>query len=153
MQRWHSGKVQWWTLREENLLERVNTPFTASRDEWAEAFMDLAKLIVEGFETSLIREKLDEAKTPYGKDDRTIALLEKLMNKGDASGEPKKLEGLRTVQYLRSKLKGHVGGSEAKEIAQEALTEHETFTNHFKHVCALVADDLATVEQLFAAAR
>jgi hypothetical protein len=153
MQQWHSGKVQWWTLREENLLERVNTPLTASRDEWAEAFMDLAKLIVEGLETSLIRKKLDEAKIPYGKDDRTIALLEKLINKGDASGEPKKLEGLRTVQYLRSKLKGHVGGSEAKELAQEALTEHETFANHFKHVCALVADDLATVEQLFASAR
>ena len=41
------------------VLERVNTPLTASRDEWAEAFMDLAKLVIEGFETKGIRAKLD----------------------------------------------------------------------------------------------
>jgi hypothetical protein len=29
--RWHDEKVAWWTLRDEKLLERVNTPLTASR--------------------------------------------------------------------------------------------------------------------------
>ena len=74
------------------------------------------------------------------------------------SDTAKKLDGLHTVQYLRSKLKGHVGGSEAKEseakeVAQEAVTEHETFANHFEQVYALVVDDLATIEQLFGSAR
>jgi hypothetical protein len=59
VRRWHHDKVAWWTLRDEKLLERVNTPLSASRDEWAEAFMDLAKLVVEGFETKPIRAKLD----------------------------------------------------------------------------------------------
>ena len=79
--RWHDNKVAWWTLRDSKLLERVNTPQTASRDEWAEALMDLAKLVVEGFETKPIRAKLDAAQVPYEKDDKTIALLEKLLNK------------------------------------------------------------------------
>jgi hypothetical protein len=150
--RWHDQKVSWWTLRDEKLLERVNTPLTSSRDEWADAFMDLAKLIVEGFETTPIRKKLDEAQIPYDKDkdkNRTLALLERLLNKGNTSGDAKKLAGLRTVQHLRTKVKGHAGVSEAAELAQGALMEHETFAKHFKAVCAAVASELTTIEQLF----
>jgi len=149
VRRWQDQRVVWWRLRDEKLLDRVNTPLTDSRDEWAEAFMDLAKLVVEGFETTAIRTKLDEAKIPYGKDDRTIALLERLLNKGAAFADAKKLTGLRTVQNLRSKAKGHAGGSEAAELAQEALTEHETFANHFRSVCAQVTAELETIEQNF----
>jgi hypothetical protein len=148
IRRWHHDKVAWWTLRDERLIERVNTPLTASRDEWAEAFMDLAKLVVEGFETKPIRAKLDTTQVPYEKEDRTIALLVKLMNKSDTSVEAQTLVGLRTVQLLRSKAKGHVGGREAEQLAQDALMEHATFGHHFRHVCTQVADELETIEQL-----
>ena len=147
VQRWRDDKVAWWTLRDEKLLERVNTPLTASRDEWAEAYMDLAKLVIEGFETQAIRTRLDEAQVPYDKEDRTIALLEKLLSKTGASGDVQKLGGLRTVQLLRSKAKGHAGGSEAEQLAQDALMKHETFANHFQHVCAQVGDELETIEK------
>lgn len=147
VQRWRDGKVAWWTLRDETLLERVNTPLTASRDEWAEAFMDLAKLVVEGFETKAIRARLDAAHVAYDKEDRTLSLLEKLGDKADPAGENQKLVGLRNVQLLRSKAKGHAGGSEAQQLAQDALMVHETFANHFEHVCAQVADELATIEK------
>jgi hypothetical protein len=147
VQRWRDGKVAWWTLRDEKLLERVNTPLTASRDEWAEAYMDLAKLVIEGFETNAIRARLDAAHVPYDKEDKTIALLEKLPSKTGAAGDVQKLVGLRTVQLLRSKAKGHAGGSEAQRLAQDALMEHETFANHFQHVCAQVADELETIEK------
>ena len=146
---WHDEKVAWWTLRNEKLLERVNTPLTASRDEWAEAFMDLAKLVVEGFVTKPIRAQLDAAKVPYEKEDKTIALLEKLFSKGETSGEIHRLIGLRTVQLLRTKAKRHVGGSDANQLAQDALMEHETFANHFRHVCTQVSEDLETIEKLF----
>lgn len=144
---WHHDKVTWWTLRDEKLLDRVNTPLTESRDEWAEAFMDLAKLVVEGFETKSLHAKLDTLQIPYGKDDKTIALLEKLLNKGGTSGAVQKLVGLRTVQLLRTKAKGHFGGSEAEQLAQDALMEYETFGNHFQYVCTQVTDDLKTIEQ------
>jgi hypothetical protein len=49
---------------------------------------------------------------------------------------------------LRSKAKGHAGGSEAEQLVYDALIEHETFSNHFQHVCALVADELETIEHL-----
>ncbi len=147
VQRWHHDKVAWWTLRDEKLLERVNTPVTTSRDEWAEAYMDLAKLVVEGFETNAIRARLDAARVPYGKEDKTITLLEKLLSMSVAAGDIQKLMGLRTVQLLRSKAKGHAGGSEAQQLAQDALIEHETFANHFEYVCGQVAEELEIVEK------
>ncbi len=146
VQRWRDSNAKWWILREERLLERVNTPLTAGRDEWAEAYMDLAKLVVEGFETKTIRARLDEAQISYAKEDKTIALLEKLLTVGPG-GQIQKLDGLRTVQLLRSKAKGHAGGSEAQQLAQDALMEHETFANHFQHVCAQVADELEVIEK------
>lgn len=152
IRRWHDTKVLWWKLRDEKLLDRVNTPLTTSRDEWAEAFMDLAKLVIEGFETTPIRQSLDAAQLGYDKDkDRTIALLEKLINKGRAPEEMEKLTGLRTVQNLRSKAKGHAGGTEADELAYEAEGEHGSFANHFKHVCELVLNDMKKIEGAFAA--
>jgi hypothetical protein len=147
VQRWDHDGVPWWTLRDDNLVGRVNIPLTSSRDEWAESFMDLAKLVVEGFETKPIRVRLDQAQVPYIQDDKTIALLEKLLNKDGKATV--KLIGLRTVQHLRSKAKGHVGGSDSDDLAQSALTDHETFANHFKHVCQLVANDLETIEKRF----
>ena len=147
--RWHGDKVKWWTLRDEQLFDHVNPPLTESRDEWAEAFMDLAKLIVEGFETKCIRAKLDTLQVPYDRDDKTILLLEKLINNVNTSGVAKKLIGLQTVQLLRSKAKGHVGGSEAEQLAKDALMEHESFGNHFQFVCTQVIDELEIIEQHF----
>ncbi len=147
VRRWRDDKVAWWTLRDDQLLERVNSPLTASRDEWAEAFMDLAKLVIEGFETKAIRARLDAVQVLYTKEDRTIALLAKLLNQSDAEGEVQKLVGLRTVQNLRSKAKGHASGGEAQQLSQDALMEHESYANHFQHVCAQVADELGTIEK------
>jgi len=79
--------------------------------------MDPAKLVVEGFETRAIRAQLDAAQVPYDKEDKTIALLEKLLNKAGVAEAVQKLDGLRTVQLLRSKAKGHAGGSEAEQLA------------------------------------
>lgn len=143
---WHDSKVSWWILRDEKLLEYVNVPLSASRDEWAEAFMDLAKLVIEGFEAKEIRSQLDVAQVLYNKDDKTLVLLEKLLGKANLMGDIHKLNALRTVQNLRSKAKGHVSGSEANQLAQDALIEHETFANHFSYVCEQVADELMIIE-------
>lgn len=144
MQRRAHEKTWWWRLRDEKLLGQLNTPLTASRDEWAESLMDLAKLVVEGFEIKPLRLKLDECKVAYTIDDKTISLMEKALNASSVSGV--KLDGLRLVQHLRSKVKGHAGGEESARLAREAIAEHETYGGHFKHVCQLVLDDLGSIE-------
>jgi hypothetical protein len=147
IRRWAGNDVHWWRLRESTLLERVGTPRTASRDEWAEAFMDLSKLIVEGFDEKVIRAKLAEAKLTSEKGEKSLVLLERLLTATSPDSEG--LEGLRTVQLIRSKVKGHSGGREAAELAHQAMKQHETFTGHFEHVCKMVADELSRIERLW----
>lgn len=149
VRRWNEKSVSWWVLRDDTLLNQVSVPVTSSRDEWSEAFMDLSKLIVEGFEVKTIRSKLDEVGKSYDKEERSIALLEKLVNNDHSKEDEVKFIGLRTVQLIRSKVKGHSGSSEAKELEKNALMEHQTFSGHFMYVCNLVVEELGVIENVF----
>ena len=142
---WNYTRVPWWTLRDDNLFSRVSTPLTTSRDEWAEAFMDLAKLVVEGFETAAIRVRLEKSSIAYEQTEQSIALPERLIHRGAESTERQPLDGLRTVQRIRTKVKGHASGREGEVFVQQVLAEHESFTKHFKHVCVTLAIELQTI--------
>lgn len=138
--------LTWWKLRDDALIERLSIPRTTSRDEWAEAFMDLSKLIIEGFETKEIRRMLSDRGAGFDPKDQSIVLLEKLLSISKVAAPQNKLVGLRTVQHIRSKAKGHASGREGAELATNALTEHGSYSAHFEHVCELVADDLRLIE-------
>jgi hypothetical protein len=144
--RWRESEVAWWTLRDEDLLHRANPPISSSKDEWAEAIMDLSKLVVEGFDTKSLRSALDKVSEPYTREEKSIALLEKLVALKSPDGDPVPLEGFRAVQYIRSKVKGHSGSSEGKAIVQDVLTQHGTYAEHFKQLCALIVYDLQRIE-------
>jgi hypothetical protein len=147
LRRWDGKKVAWWTLRDPNLFERVTVPYSASRDEWADSFMDLSKLVNEGFESKTIRKRLDGFGVKYEANDGTIFLLEKLAS--HTAGEAVSFDALRTVQRIRSKVKGHSGSSEAEGITRDALATHETFANHFERVSESVAVELEKIGSLF----
>jgi len=123
---------------------------TTSRDEWAEAFMDLAKLVVEGFVIAVIRAKLEELGVVYENKEQSIALLERLINTRAESTEKQVLTGLRAVQLIRTKVKRHASGREVEMMLREVLAQHESFANHYKHVCATVALELQTIAGRFA---
>jgi hypothetical protein len=113
------------------LLQRASVPLTTSRDEWADSFMDLSQLVVEGFELKFIRTKLEEIGAPYTDKEQSLLLLERYCEKKGNSTLPDGFAGLRTIQRIRSKVKGHAGSSEAKKIVNDALAEYETFSKHF----------------------
>lgn len=136
-------------MRPELVHARISRPLTDSRDEWAEAFMDLAKLIVEGFKPKVVRATLIEKGMAFEKSDGSIRLLERLLAKGKEIQDSDRLVGLRTAQKIRSKVKGHTGGNEAEQLTHDALAEHETFTAHFDHICGAVSGELARIESFF----
>ena len=140
--RWAESGLEWWKLREEGLLERVSTPRT-SRDEWAGAFKDLSKLIIEGFQVKAIRARLKKMNITFEGDEKSLALMEKLLD-----GE-RRLDGLRTVQLIRSKVDAHSRGNTASDLANKALQEHGTYSAHFENVCRTVTDELKLIEQAF----
>ena len=147
LRRWSEDGVPWWTLRRESLLQRVNVPLTDSSDEWTRAFLDFAKLVIEGFELSWLREQLTEHHTSYGKDERSLKLLESLLQARGTSAKGVKLHGLRAVQQIRSKGEAHVPGTEAGDLASHALAEHGTYATHFRTVCRDVAGELRLLEE------
>ncbi len=148
-ERWADSDLTWWHLREESLLERANTPRTSSRDEWAQAFMDLSKLIIEGFQIRIIRGELTKMQIAFDKEERSLALLEKLLVGHNKIANSQRLDGLRTVQKIRNKVIAHSGSSEAVELANIALRDHETFSAHFESVCRTVTIELEQIEEVF----
>jgi hypothetical protein len=144
--RWRDQKVPWWTLRDADLLDRANPPLSSSRDEWAEAFLDLSQLLAEGFVTKTLRKWTEEAAIATDPQEQSISLLEKLVNHGRRAEDEFKLIGLRTAQRIRSKVKGHSGSSEAKKLSEDALAKHGSYAEHFKQVCLNIMDELKAIE-------
>lgn len=149
LRRWKDRKVEWWTLRNAELMGRANIPLTASKDEWSEAIMDLSKLVVEGFEMRALRKRLERLSVSYDKKDQTLQLLEKLLNHDRHKDDPFPLSGLREAQRIRSKIKGHASGSEAAEIAKAAISDHGSYKEHFTQLCARIAAELEAIELHF----
>src|SRR5262249_45324990 len=150
--RWQENERTWWTLRDEELLHRANPPLASSREEWSDAFMDLSQLVVEGFEAKAIRKMLERSGKPYDAKDQTIALLEKLITHKMGAAETVSLAGLRAAQQIRSKVKGHAGSREGRQITEAALAQHKSFAEHFRHVCELIVAELEIVERACAEA-
>ena len=146
---WSNADVAWWKLDDDSLLYQDITPRTDSRGEWAEAFLDLSKLVVDGFRVKPIRAKLRERGRTYRKDERSLALLEQLLASVGDSTYPSRLDGLRQVQAIRSKVKAHSGGAEAENLSSDALLKHGSYFEHFNHVCRIVAGELKVIETLF----
>lgn len=143
--RWNDRDVEWWKLRYAEMLDRANIPITTSKDEWSEAVMDLAKLVVEGFEAKVLRKRLEGLSVEFDAKDQTIALLEKLLNFDRYESEPASLAGMREAQRIRSKVKGHVAGSEANQIAKAAIGDHGSYKEHFTNLCSRIAAELEAV--------
>ena len=147
--RWADIDMAWWTLRDAELLERVNTPCTTSPDEWAGAFKDLAKLIVEGFQVRAIRRRLHESGVSFEEGEKILKLIERFLVARQVLSDGMRLGSLRTVQYVRSNVDAHYGGGDAQKFAVDALVEHGSYTIHFGSVCKGVAHELEMIENAF----
>ena len=148
VRRWNDASPAWWRPRDEQTMGRVSVPYTSSRDEWSEAFLDLTKLVHEGFRVKPLRKKLAERQVPINKEEKSLVLLEKLINcVADESDEPIRLNGLRMAQLIRTKSKSHTSGGEAEALARAAVQEHETFANHFRHICHQMHREMEMIEE------
>ena len=140
-ERWSDGACVWWKIRDDRLVDRIYTPRTGSRDEWAGAFKELSKLIIECFDVSGIRGELDRRGIEWRKGEPSLALLERVVDGP--------LAGLRLAQRIRNKVDAHVRGAEADSLSDEALKQHGTYAAHFQHVCRDLIEELRRIEQAF----
>jgi hypothetical protein len=146
-----SQGVPWWTLRSEELVQRVHHPVTKSSEEWADELMALDKLLVEGFEERWLRKKAAELGCSPDVRARSLKLMEEcLIGLGFENGHARQImEPFHIVHNLRSELKGHATGDEARKIRASAISEHGTYRKHFESLCARCEESLRQVAKGF----
>jgi hypothetical protein len=148
LRQWRDADFSWWVPTSHEVFDNVSNPVTQSRDEWSGAFMDLSHLVVEGFRAKEIKERLGLSNTPFEPNDGSIVLLEKLWNAIFPSS-PLRFEALRTIQKIRSKVKGHSGSSEAAALSREALRAYGSYRAHFEHTCRELDNELESIQTMF----
>jgi hypothetical protein len=122
--------ARWWKLRAADLPERAYYPVTTSPDEWADEILNLDQLLVEGFVEKALRARcgVTDLRT------RSLGLLEAcLMQYGfDEERAREILKPLRELHDLRTKVKGHASGAEAKTIRQSAIRKFGSLAQHYR---------------------
>lgn len=147
LRKWNEKKHSYWKLRNDQLLNKVSTPYTNSRDEWGREFLNLSKLIVEGFEINNIRTLLDKNSIAYDRHDKSLTLIEKLLGGNSRNNRDFRLHGLREAQLIRTKLGAHASQKTADSLAKDALEKHGSFTEHFNNVCEKLVCELQIIEE------
>ena len=148
MDGWRGG-VAWWSPRDAAAALRVVTPRTDSRDEWGREFSNLAKLVIEGFEVKFIREHLNSLEIAWRNNQQSLALIEHALAHLSGDEQARRLDGLREVHTIRSKVDAHSTGKHGWQLALDARRRHDTYTAHFEHVCQKVVGELEQIQQCF----
>ena len=130
--------VDWWKLRDKNAPDKVHYPYTDSEDEWAEEILNLDQLLVEGFEEAWLRKKAKEFGCKPDDRLRSLKLIEAIIIKDGFEKDHAKeiMSPFHIVHNLRTKLKGHAVGSDAKTERRNAISEFGSYKRHFEKLCA-----------------
>ena len=148
-EKWNKTNIAWWVLGDMSLLKGVNTPLTESRDEWGNAFLGLSNLIVESFRIQELRKKLTELNLEFEANEKSLKLLERIVIGLKIVDQGARLNGLRTVHNIRSKLVAHSSSTEATKLFRDAIKKHGSLHAHFEYVCRQIIVELEEIETAF----
>jgi hypothetical protein len=147
----HEARVQWWTLRDDTLLDQVHYPLTTAPREWASELHTLDKLLIEGLETSALRSTAQGLGRSIDKDWKSIKLTEETL-RGMQLPEDQIREIIAPLQELatlRNKLGGHTQGKQARQLQIQALKDHGTYCAHFRALCQRCDQSLRALRDIF----
>lgn len=147
LREWNEAQIPWWTLHSDRLLKQLYYPVTPSADEWANEILQLDQLVVEGFEVQWLRAKAQELRRQVDGSAGSLTLIQQCLI-GSGLGESdaiKVVEPLKVVRHLRNKVKGHSSGREAVKIKQNILTDHRSYSAHFRALCSECDDSVRAI--------
>jgi hypothetical protein len=144
-------QVPWWTLRAEDLLDRLHYPVTSSPDEWANEVLQLDQLVVEGFETKWLRSKAQSLGRTPNPAFASLKLAEEcLVALGFAEADAQStVAPLREAHDLRSKVKGHASGQEGAALKKQVLAQHGNYKKHFQTLCEKCDESFRAIAEAF----
>lgn len=140
-------KPPYWQPRGDGLAAALHYPLTASVEEWANAILALDQLVIEGFSTKPLRQRLKDSGTPLNKQWGSLKLLLEVLTAGglDEDEAEEIMKPLQLLHHLRSKTKGHAAQTEKAALIKVARKDHGSLPKHFR---ALLNDVLASFERL-----
>jgi hypothetical protein len=138
---------EYWIPRDDRIRSMVHYPHTKSTEEWANAILLLDQLVVEGFQPKWIKRALEARGIKYDKQWQSLRLLEELMAAGAPNEDSGRemLEPLRSLHFLRTKVKGHAAQSEKDKIVKDAIAKYGALSRHFRQISAKIDSSLKKI--------
>jgi hypothetical protein len=132
-----SANPAWWKLRSPDLIDQISYPVTQSFEEWSNELMTLDKILIEGLEEKFLRRKAEILGRQIDPRFRSLRLLQEcLIGLGfDDDHSKNLLSPMHDVHNLRSLMKGHANGGEAKETRAALLAKFGTYRKQFEAIC------------------
>ena len=146
---WEREDVWWWKAKSSSQYDAVSYPSGDNRDEWGEAFLNLCKLVTEGFPKKKLATYVVKRGIAHEEQEGTLKLVRRIVeiHLGTDGDDSAILPGLIYAQDVRTRAKSHssVGGS--VRLAREAIREHGSLTSGFRATCASIAAELEKIEK------
>jgi hypothetical protein len=142
-------KVPWWRLRDSELMQRLHYPVTDSPEEWAGELLILDQLLFEGLERSYFKTKAESLKCAVDPKWNAVRLIKEILVSAEIDPDEinAMVKPLQELHELRSKMKGHASGQEAKKIRVQLIKSHGSLKQHFialvekcDHAVSLIRD-------------
>ncbi len=144
-------EVEWWKLRSDKLSEKVQYPYSASKDEWVDEIINLHQLIIEGFEEKWLRKKVIELGGNPDSKSGSLKHIEMCLIgfNFDKDRAYKIMSPFHELNDLRNKLKAHASGREALELSKKAIEEFGSYFGHFTNLCKELDESLNFIISAF----
>ena len=148
LRKWERKKAWWWKARSESQYDAVSYPSGDNRNEWGEGFLNLCKLVVEGFPKRTIAAYMSERGIPHDNKEGSLTLLRRAVdNNIDGDGDSStSLAGLFYAQNIRTKVKSHASGESSVRLLRDAIRDHGSLSSTFRATCASIAAELEKIE-------
>ena len=137
---WHISGVSWWAPKDNCVFENATTPSPDNKSEWENSFLELAKLVIEGFKIKKIKDALRHFGIDYEKENGSIKLLKLLCES--------EFLGLTEVPIIRN-FKGHAKAAESEAYSKKIIKKYGSCSQHFDAVCDMLLAELNIIENRF----
>lgn len=137
----------WWAIPHEDMMRKVQYPYTMLVEEWKDDILALYQLLIEGLKESWIRTKAEQVNSSTDPKARSIGLLRAYLVGVGVDEESAKsiVSPLHLLREHRNKLSAHVTQESGSRLQDDAISNFGSYRQHYTHI---VKECLATFQHL-----
>lgn len=139
-----NDRLDWWKLRNQDLIDKLQYPLTQSKDEWAEELLTFDQLVIEGLEEKWLRNKAKELNPAIENKYRALKLIEYILVEKEFEKEHayEIMSVFHEIHNLRSEVKGHSSGNTAEQRRKDVIQKYGSYKSHFDDLANRIYESL-----------